>query len=99
MYFLHAFLIFEERRRAVVALVRDIQVVHNEIDGKTIPIVTNIYWFNEPTPIIPVPQDALTLDYTLRRAVQFNNRWELAKKLDRYGVYSIPYIFILFSKT
>ena len=55
---------FEERRRAVVELVKDIRVGSETIVGKQVPIVTITYRFNEPYPSEPASPPAVVLDYT-----------------------------------
>ena len=57
---------FDERRRAVEELVREIQVQPQTIDGKTMPIVTITYRFNEPGQQVMPPPIAVVVDYTGR---------------------------------
>jgi hypothetical protein len=57
---------FGERRRAVEELVKEIQVEPQNIDGKTIPVVTITYRFSETgQPVIP-PPIAVVLNHTVR---------------------------------
>lgn len=44
---------FEEKRNAILALVKGIEVVPQEINGKRYPVVTITYRFNEPCPEVP----------------------------------------------
>ena len=60
---------FEERRRAVVELVKEIQVLPQEISGKHTPVVTITYRFNVPSPRIASPEPAVVLDHTLMSSV------------------------------
>jgi site-specific DNA recombinase len=71
---------YEEKRRAVVELVKDIQTIPEIIDDNQIPIVTITYRFNEPCPqeLIPIP--AVIQDCTPGRAVQYNGELEIARK-------------------
>ncbi len=49
---------FDERRRAVVELVKEIQVVPDVVDGKRVSLVTITYRFNDPdTMTAPTPLD------------------------------------------
>ena len=58
---------FEERRRAVMELVKDILVVPERIDGKLVPLVTITYRFNEPCPTITLPEPTVIIDHTPAR--------------------------------
>jgi site-specific DNA recombinase len=60
---------FEERRRAVEELVKEIRVQPQAIDGKLIPVVIITYRFNEPSQIIVPPPSAVIIDHTPARAV------------------------------
>jgi len=60
---------FEERRRAVEELVKEIRVQPQAIDGKLIPVVIITYRFNEPSQIIIPPPSAMIIDHTHARAV------------------------------
>ena len=54
---------FEERRRAIEQLVKEILVQPQMIDGKLIPIVTITYRFNEPfVEITPSPSSMIVTD-------------------------------------
>jgi hypothetical protein len=55
---------FEERRRAVTELVKEISVVPEKIDGKLIPLVTITYRFNEQCPTIIPPMSTVIIDHT-----------------------------------
>jgi hypothetical protein len=55
---------FEERRRAVIELVKEISVVPEKIDGKLIPLVTITYRFNEQCPTIIPPMSTVIIDHT-----------------------------------
>jgi len=55
---------FEERRRAVEQLVKEILVQPEVINGKTIPIVTITYRFNEPIKEITRPPSAMIVAHT-----------------------------------
>ncbi|MFC2043022.1 recombinase family protein, partial [Chloroflexota bacterium] len=59
---------YEEKRRAVVELVKDIQAVPEIINGNQIPIVTITYRFNEPCPQELIPLPAVIQDCTPGRA-------------------------------
>jgi site-specific DNA recombinase len=59
---------FEERRRAVTELVKEISVVPEKIDGKLMPLVTITYRFNEPCPTIIPPMSTVIIDHTAARA-------------------------------
>jgi len=60
---------FEERRRAVEELVKEIRVQPQSIDGQLIPVVIITYRFNEPSQFIIPPPSAMIIDHTPARAV------------------------------
>jgi len=59
---------FEERRRAVEELVKEIRVQPQAIDAKLIPVVIITYRFNDPSQIIIPTPSAVVIDYTPVRA-------------------------------
>ena len=69
----HCVATFEEKRRAVEELVKDIKVIPKTVNKKRVPIVTITYRFNEPCSqdLLPIP--ALIQDYTPGRAVTKEN--------------------------
>jgi hypothetical protein len=71
---------FEERRRAVVELVKEIEVYSENIDGKKMPDVTITFRFNELCPNLEPPDTAVVIDDTPGRAVQYNSELEIARK-------------------
>jgi len=60
---------FEERRRAVEELVKEIRVQPQTIDGRLIPVVIITYRFDDPSQIISPPPSAMIIDHTPARAV------------------------------
>ena len=71
---------FEERRRAVVELVKEIEVYSENIDGKKMPIVTITFRFNDLCPNLEPPDTAVVIDHTHGRAVLYNDELEIARK-------------------
>lgn len=59
---------FDEKRRAVVELVKEIKVMPEVICGKRIPVVYITYRFNEPCPEIIPQTPTLIQNYTPARA-------------------------------
>ena len=59
---------FDERRKAVVALVKNITVVPQLVDGKIISVISITYRFNEPCPTLTPPALSVIPDYTSARA-------------------------------
>ena len=55
---------FEERRRAVEELVKEIRVQPQTIDGKLIPVVIITYRFDDPGKIIAPLPSAVIVDHT-----------------------------------
>lgn len=61
---------FEEKRKAVLSIVKSIEIVPEEVNGKHIPHVTIVYRFNEPSPEIPeLSQD----DFGLYDLIEITN--------------------------
>jgi site-specific DNA recombinase len=72
---------FEERRRAVEELVKEIRVQPQAIDGKLIPVVIITYRFNEPGQIVIPPPATMIIDHTPAPAVISAIRSNLAPVL------------------
>jgi site-specific DNA recombinase len=72
---------FEERRRAVEELVKEIRVQPQTIDGKLIPVVIIKYRFDDPSQIISPPPSAMIIDHTPAPAVISAIRSNLAPVL------------------
>jgi len=66
---------FEEKRNAILALVKGIEVVPQEINGKRYPVVTITYRFNEPCPEVPdIPGEIFVIPNHTPARVHFNHK-------------------------
>ena len=66
---------FEEKRNAILALVKGIEVVPQEINGKKYPVVTITYRFNEPCPEVPaLPEEIFVIQNHTPARVHFNHK-------------------------
>jgi len=69
---------FDDKRRAVLELVRGIQIVSEEINGKNTAIVTITYRFDQ-VPGVLQGRGTLVPEETLRRSLNYSGSLEIVR--------------------
>lgn len=71
---------FQEKRRVVTKLGKEIIVIPEVVGGRRIPVVTIVNRFNEPNLRFPSPKSSVIPTYTPACAVHYLGRFELTRK-------------------
>ena len=69
---------FEDKRRAVVELVKEIEIATEEIDGKNTAVVTITYRFDH-IPGVHQGRGSLVLEETLGRSLNYSTHLEIVR--------------------